>query len=232
LVASYGRFSSVYPSLAGYLTSRSGTRDGNNPATAQPGFSASPSTLMLAGGQTAGTTILSWTAPPGVRYVQIRIGSPTGPAMTGIEGPAGSAQTGGWVTNGMAFFLQDASDGSSFGSSRTIATVRVQVATAAENGSEARRGTLSATPNPILVSAGQLAGRTRLTWQTSGVTGVQIRIGSPDGPAMTGIEAPNGSAETGDWVTDRMTFYLQDASDGSSSGRARTLAWIGVQTSR
>jgi hypothetical protein len=45
---------------------------------------------------------------------------------------------------------------------------------------------------------------------------------------MTGIEAPSGSATTGDWVSDGMLFYLQDATDGDSSGAAKTLATIRV----
>ena len=47
---------------------------------------------------------------------------------------------------------------------------------------------------------------------------------------MTGIEAPNGSASTGDWVANGTVFYLQDASDGDSSGAAKTLAQVAVQT--
>jgi len=53
------------------------------------------------------TAQMSWsgaTAP-----VQIRIGSATGVVMTGFEPAAGSATTGNWVTNGMTFFLVDAS---------------------------------------------------------------------------------------------------------------------------
>ena len=47
---------------------------------------------------------------------------------------------------------------------------------------------------------------------------------SPTGPAMTGFEGPTGSASTGDWALDGMSFYLQDASDGNSLGSAKTLA--------
>jgi hypothetical protein len=46
---------------------------------------------------------------------------------------------------------------------------------------------------------------------------------------MTGLEPPNGSAATGPWVINGLTFYLQDASDGSSSGSARTLATVRMQ---
>ena len=224
LVATYGRFSAVYAGISNYLTSRDGAA-----TSAIASFAASPSTLSLPAGQTAGTTTITWTAPSGVRYVQVRVGSPTGPALTGIEGPTGSAQTGNWVTDGMTFYLQDASNGDSLGSFRTIAGVRVQVMTASTG---ARSGALYATPNPITVADGASAGRATLSWEASGVTRVQIRVDSPNGPAMTGFEAPRGAASTGDWVTDGMTFYLQDATDGSSSGTARTLAVLRAGVSR
>ena len=47
--------------------------------------------------------------------------------MTGFEGPTGSATTGDWVTNGLTFYLQDATDGFSSGISRTLSAVRVSV---------------------------------------------------------------------------------------------------------
>lgn len=216
LVASYGRFAAVYPSLAGYLTS--GTV---NAAPSQPAFTSS----VLS--SSPGRVTLSWTAPAGVRSVQIRVGSPGGPAMTGVEGPAGTVQTGDWVTSGMTFFLQDASDGNSLGPSRTIAKVQAQTAVAVT-----RSGWISAGPNPIVLSRWQNSGRTTLSWEATGVSRVQVRIGSPSGPAMTGLESPIGSASTGSWISGTTTFYLQDASAGSSIGSARTLASVTVRTTR
>jgi hypothetical protein len=52
-------------------------------------------------------------------------------------------------------------------------------------------------------------GTATLTW--SGATGlVEIRVGQPNGPALTAFTNPSGSAVTGRWVTDGMTFYLVD----------------------
>jgi hypothetical protein len=96
----------------------------------------------------------------------------------------------------------------------------------------AKSGVISATPNPIFVNPGQTAGSTTLVWRTIGVSQVQIRVNSPTGPTMTGIEPSNGSADTGGWVTDGMVFYLQDASDGSSLGASRTLTSVRVRLNR
>jgi hypothetical protein len=148
--------------------------------------------------------------------------------MTGLEGPTGSAQTGDWVIDGMIFYLQDASDGDSSGRSKTIATVRAQVNST--NSVGPRAGAIGATPNPIVLGAGQTSGTTRISWQAVGVTAVQIRVGSPTGTPMTGLEGLSGSAVTGNWVTNGLTFYLQDASSGDSSGVSRTLAAVRVFT--
>jgi hypothetical protein len=53
------------------------------------------------------TAQLSWSGATGP--VQIRIGSATGVVMTGPLPAAGSIPTGNWVTDGLTFFLVDAS---------------------------------------------------------------------------------------------------------------------------
>jgi hypothetical protein len=220
LNASYGRFSAAFPYLDSILTSA----DGAGPAVAsQDGLFATPVTLTA--GQTSGRTTLTWRTSAATR-VQIRVGSPVGTPMTGLEGATGSAQTGDWVTDGMTFYLQDASDGDSFGPSKTIATARVQVTSSAQTG--ARAGAIVANPNPITLFSGQTSGTTQLRWQAVGVTAVQIRVGSPTGTPMTGFEGLTGLATTGNWVTNGLTFYLQDASDGASSGASKTLAAVRV----
>jgi hypothetical protein len=219
LVASYGRFTVAFPALSGFLAA-TGENTGASRSTT---LTASPNPITLPAGQTAAATTLSWTAPG---PVQIRVNSPTGPAMTGIEGPSGSAQTGNWVTDGTTFYLQDAGDGDSSGAAKTLTTVRVQVVSSGSIGQ--RTGRITATPNPIPVSAGQRSGSSTISWQATGVTRVQIRVGSASGAPLTGPEAPSGTATTGTWVTHGTRFYLQDASSGSSSGAARTLALVTV----
>jgi hypothetical protein len=224
LVASYGRFAVAYPYLQSFLTSSTGA---GNPVTAGPAqgsITASPNPITLQAGQSTGRTTLTWQTS-GVAQVQIRVGSPTGPAMTGIEGPTGSASTGDWVGNGTIFYLQNASDGDSSGAAKTLARVIVQ--TTGGNSND-RSGTITANPSTIVVSPGQTTGRTNLSWRATGVTRVQVRIDSPSGPAMTAPSSPIGSASTGSWVRNGMTFYLQDASDGNSSGSAKTIASVRV----
>jgi hypothetical protein len=221
LVATFGRFTTAFTDLGPYLTSA----DGGASLASQPVFSVAP--LTLAPGQTSGRTTITWRVS-GVPRVQIRVDSPDGPELTGFEAPSGTAPTGDWVSNGMLFYLQDASSGYSAGASKTIATARALVSAP----TVAKSGVISATPNPIFVNPGQTAGSTTLVWRTIGVSQVQIRVNSPTGPTMTGIEPSNGSADTGGWVTDGMVFYLQDASDGSSLGASRTLTSVRVRLNR
>jgi hypothetical protein len=50
-------------------------------------------------------------------------------------------------------------------------------------------------------------GRATLTW-SSALSTAQIRVGKPDGDAMTGFDGTSGAATTGMWVADGMKFYL------------------------
>jgi hypothetical protein len=224
LIASYGRFSAAASDLRPFLTSIDGGMSNRPPASSTAAITATP--LTVAAGQSTGRTTVSWQAS-GVGSVQIRIGSPTGPAMTGLEGPFGSASTGDWAVDGMLFYLQDASDGDSLGPAKTLASVQVR-ATFTGVITGVKSGVIVASPNPVRVASGQAAGTATLNWRAQGVSKVQIRVGSPDGTPMTGYENPTGSAATGDWVTNGMTFYLQDASDGFSAGASRTLSAIRV----
>jgi hypothetical protein len=212
LVASYGRFSEAYPYLESYLGA---TIPPAAATSTNVTLIATPNPIVPAVGQTSGRTTLSWQAP-GYDRVQVRVGSPLGAPMTGVEGSIGSAQTGDWVSNGLTFYLQDVNTGT------TIASVTVQVGS-----TPVRAGTLTA--NPSIVRVG---GSTRLTWQTAGVSRVQLRVGGPTGPPMTGLEGPAGSVTTGNWLFSGITLYLQDASDGNSSGASKTLATARVEVTR
>jgi hypothetical protein len=60
-----------------------------------------------------GQATLVWHAPS-AQIIEIHIGSPTGPLFT-RNGPNGQMQTGNWVTNGMQFYLMDASNPAKMG---------------------------------------------------------------------------------------------------------------------
>ena len=100
------------------LTPVASSANANSPITASP----NPATHTANGDAIA---TISWNAPSGVTAVEVHLGGPTGPLFT-TGGPAGSAVTGPWVSNGMTFYLQDASNGAG-SNSTTLGTVAVTV---------------------------------------------------------------------------------------------------------
>jgi hypothetical protein len=93
--------------------------------------------------------------------------------------------------------------------------------------SEHSRASFTADPNPVTVTDGTKMGVTKLTWNTTAAKFVEIRVGKPDGPLLCEGNS-TGSCVTAKWVTDGMTFYLQDSA-GKVTDPTATLATVSVQ---
>ena len=89
---------------------------------------------------------------------------------------------------------------------------------------------LTASPNPIPVT-GAADGTTTISWNAPSAAYIEIHVGSPNGPLFT-YDGNHGSAQTGPWVTDGMTFYLQDVTDGKPRTADNTLATLVVHLQR
>jgi parallel beta-helix repeat protein len=85
---------------------------------------------------------------------------------------------------------------------------------------------LTAIPNPIPVAGNATYGMTSISW-SAGSDAVEVHIGSPDG-ILFASGGRRGSANTGVWVPDGMTFYLQDVSGGKPLTSENTLASLVV----
>ena len=85
---------------------------------------------------------------------------------------------------------------------------------------------ITATPNPIPVTAGQ-DGVTSISWNAPSASIIQVRVNAPNGPILTD-NFNTGSMSTGAWVTNGMTFFLQDASNGNPGAASSTLASVTV----
>jgi hypothetical protein len=91
----------------------------------------------------------------------------------------------------------------------------------------ALRASFSASPNPTHPIVDGRLGQTKLEWTTSAVKFAEIHVGKPDGPLFCkGTE--KGSCETGQWVTNGMTFFLQDSTAAKPTDPAATLATVTV----
>jgi parallel beta-helix repeat protein len=86
---------------------------------------------------------------------------------------------------------------------------------------------LTASPNPIPVTGSTSLGATTLSWNAPDVQVIEIHIGSPDGKLFA-QSGNRGSVQTGTWVPDGMTFYLQDVTGGKPLTADYTLASLAV----
>jgi len=184
-----------------------------SPVTNTGTLTASPNPVPP-GPSGLGTTTLSWTSTS--NSVEIHVNSPGGPLFA-AGGATGSATTGPWVTNGMTFYLQDASQGTSTSAANTMATLTVNLGGAS----------LNANPNPILIPTGTPAGQTTLSWMAPGHNSISIFQGSTSGPLVTTSTSPYGSFTTPANVTDGTTYVLVDPANPSSQLASVT---VNVQT--
>ena len=81
---------------------------------------------------------------------------------------------------------------------------------------------LTANPNPIPIPSG-VVGQTTISWSAPDAQVIEIHIGKPDGQLFA-IQGNRGSAQTGVWVSEGLTFYLQDVTDGRPLTSDYTLA--------
>ena len=96
-----------------------------------------------------------------------------------------------------------------------------------------KNSTFKADPNPIQVCDGSGLGITTLTYTSEGPTAVQVRVGSPNGVGgLLAHSGPKGATKTGKWVSNGMTFYLQDASEGRTVTPDNTLATVTVNVTK
>ena len=86
---------------------------------------------------------------------------------------------------------------------------------------------LTASPNPIQIAGGTILGQTTISWSAPDAQVVEVHLGSPNGPLFA-QGGSRGSAKTGTWVPDGLTFYLQDVTGGSPLTSDYTLATLVV----
>jgi len=102
-----------------------------------------------------------------------------------------------------------------------------QPAGAAAAAAPSAQARLSATPNPVRICDRVPVAGTKLSWEATGVSRVEIRAGSPAG-RLVGAGGPNGTVETGASVTRGSTFYLQNGTHGAAGSDDSTLAKLTV----
>ncbi len=90
---------------------------------------------------------------------------------------------------------------------------------------------MTANPNPITVTGNAIVGSTTISWNAPDAQVIEIHIGTPDGTVLT-QQGNRGSIQTGTWVSDGLTFYLQDVTGGKPLTSDYTLATLVVHLQR
>lgn len=86
-------------------------------------------------------------------------------------------------------------------------------------------GLIAAEPNPCLADS-QGHGITTLSWMTYGASRVEVHLDAPDGLLFARTGPGIFSQQTGQWVRDGMTFYLQNVSGGLALTPENTIAVV------
>ena len=89
-------------------------------------------------------------------------------------------------------------------------------------------GLIAAEPNPFLADS-QGQGRTTVSWMTYAINKVEVHLDAPDGPLFARSGPGIFSQETGQWVRDGSTFYLQNVSMGLPLTSENTIAAVTVR---
>jgi len=86
-----------------------------------------------------------------------------------------------------------------------------------------KQAAIRASQDPVEVSRWDELAAVTLSWTCDESLEVEVRVDAPDGPLLCRAGGP-GTAATGKWVQDGMTFYLQDVTGGKPLEPAHTLA--------
>lgn len=86
--------------------------------------------------------------------------------------------------------------------------------------------TLRADPDPIVLDEAGSTGETTIIWSTT-APHTELHINTPNG-TLFGRSGASGTARTGNWVTNGMIFYLQDADNPNPGSAEATLGSLAV----
>jgi glucose/arabinose dehydrogenase len=192
----------------------------------RPGYgniTANPNPIQVTDGTGKGATTLLWSSGQ-TNKVEVHVGSPAG-GLLARSGPGTFSQlTNNVIRDATKIYLQDVSNNQPLTSLYTLDSVTLHVTTASV-------GSITANPNPFLPDQNGL-GQTTVAWTSNVVSRAEVHINSPDGPGLAGSNPGTFSVPTGHWVTDGMTFYLQDVSNGRPLTSANTLATVTMRARR
>jgi 2-polyprenyl-3-methyl-5-hydroxy-6-metoxy-1,4-benzoquinol methylase len=90
-------------------------------------------------------------------------------------------------------------------------------------------GSISAQPNPFKPDSQNL-GQTTVSWMTYATSEVEVHVDAPDGPVFARTGPGHFSHETGHWIRDGTSFYLQNVSGGLALTPENTMAIVTLKS--
>ena len=127
----------------------------------------------------------------------------------------------------LAFGSANASSGGFFpGGVNGLFNTSAATKAVSDTGTSTSNDAISASPNPATMRASG-RGVTTISWNAGSSTSIEIHVGSPTGTLFVS-GGTQGSAQTGEWVVNGLTFYLQDVSGGKPLTAANTLGIVVV----
>jgi 2-polyprenyl-3-methyl-5-hydroxy-6-metoxy-1,4-benzoquinol methylase len=90
-------------------------------------------------------------------------------------------------------------------------------------------GLITAEPNAFVPDS-EGHGRTTVSWMTYATSKVEVHLDAPEGPLFARSGPGVFSQETGQWVRDGTTFYLQDVSRGLPLTAENTIAMVKIKS--
>ena len=192
----------------------------------RPGYgviTANPNPIHVSDGSGKGATTLSWSSGQ-TNKVEVRLGAPGGALVARSGSGTFSQVTNDSIRDGTKIFLQDVSNNQPLTSTYTLDSVTVHVMRATNT----THGSITADPNPFVADENGF-GQTTLTWTTNVASRAEVHVNSPDGPIFAGSDPGIFSLATGHWVSNGMTFYLQDVSNRVPLTSANTLATVRIR---
>jgi hypothetical protein len=136
-----------------------------------PAFSASPNPVIVASGQSTGSTTISWSAAnKGASYVAVYV-SDSGAPQTIVTGSAPLVGSVGapWISPGHTYrFNLYPSD------NHSVANLNQLMATFSLTGESSTPSTLTGSSNPVMIPFGQAGSSFTLSWNAPGFSSVDL----------------------------------------------------------
>jgi glucose/arabinose dehydrogenase len=128
------------------------------------------------------------------------------------------------ILNGVTYdFVSWSDNGARFHNISAPETATTYVATFARR---LGYGSITANPNPVQLASGATTGVTTIFWTSGQTTKVEVHRDSPSGLLVAQSGPGSFSQQTGNWVQEGTTLFLQDVSNGQPLTSTFTLASV------